>query len=132
MSKLYLYYKKHNDLQVGDVLKVKIDDNIMLEVNKNDICEVELADGMHNVKMYFEGWSSNDLMGYIDQNIDVNGDVYYVYKAPMILTGKGEFKNYQFNDVDSFKSYVSKSNKNFKIIGIIFIVILVLLLWLFA
>ncbi len=132
MSKFYLFYKKHNDLQVGDVLKVKIDDSITLEVNKNDIGDVELSDGMHNVKMYFEGWSSNDLMGYIDQNIEVNGDVYYVYKAPVILTGKGDFKSYQFNDVDSFRKYVSKSNRKFKILGIIFFVILILFLLFFS
>ncbi len=132
MGKFYLYYKKHNDLQVGDVLKVKIDDSIVAEVYKNDIYELELMDGMHNIKMYFEGWTSNDLMGYIDQNIEVSGNVYYVYTAPMILTGKGKFENFQFQDVDSFKKYVSKKNKSYKIIGIILFIIALLFLLLFG
>ena len=67
MGKIYLYYKKHSDSELGNVLKVKIDDNITAEINKNEVYELELTDGMHNIKMYYEGWSADELVGYIDQ-----------------------------------------------------------------
>ena len=32
MGRLYLYYKKHNNSMLGDVLKVKIDERITTEI----------------------------------------------------------------------------------------------------
>lgn len=131
MGKIYLYYKKHNSSQFGDILKVKIDDSIVTEVEKNSIYELELSNGMHNIKMYYEGWSSEEIIGYIDQNIEINGDTYYIYKGPTTLYGKGKLIKKSFNTPDEFKKYVSKSNKIYKILGVILFIIAILSLIIF-
>lgn len=127
MGKLYLYYKKHNDLIVGDVLKVKIDDNITVEVPKNEIFEIELENGEHNIKMYFEGFSEDSLMGYIDENIEILENTYYIYQSPKALKRKGKFQKNTFSSVDEFKKYVEKSNKKYDIFCIILFIILILI-----
>ncbi len=131
MGKIYLYYKKHSDSELGNVLKVKIDDNITAEINKNEVYELELTDGMHNIKMYYEGWSADELVGYIDQNIEINGDSYYTYKGPTTIYGKGSLTKNNFNSPDEFKKSVNKSNKMYKILGIILFIIAILILILF-
>lgn len=128
MGKIYLYYKKHNDSQFGQVLKVKIDDSITTEINKNEIYELELVDGMHNIKMYYEGWSANELIGYIDQNIEINGDTYYTYKGPATINGKGKLTKNSFNNPNEFKRYVDNSNRKYKILVIILIIIAILII----
>ena len=129
MGKLYLYYKKHNDSVIGNFLKVKVDDNITAEVDKNNTYELELSNGTHNIKMYSEGWTSNDLVGYIDQDIEIENDTYYIYKAPATIYGKGKLTHHQFNSIDDFKKYVKKNNTIYKIVGIIFVIIAILILF---
>ena len=131
MGKIYLYYKKHNDSQLGNVLKVKIDDSITAEINKNEVYELELTDGIHNIKMYYEGWSNDELVGYVDQSIEISGDSYYTYKGPATIYGKGQLIKNNFNSSDEFKNSVNKSNKIYKILGIILFVIAILILILF-
>lgn len=131
MGKIYLYYKKHNDSQLGEVLKVKIDDNVTTEVKKNEVYELELTDGTHNIKMYYEGWSKDEMIGYVDQNIEIDGDTYYIYKGPATIYGKGKLIKNNFNSPDEFKKYANKSNKIYKIVGIILFIIAVLILIIF-
>ena len=128
MGKIHLYYKKHDNSELGDILKVKIDDKITAEVRKNDIYELEMNNGQHNIKMYYEGWTENDLVGYIDQNIEINGDTYFIYEGPKTIYGKGSLVNNNFNNVEEFKKYVTKTNKTYKILGIILIILAIIIL----
>lgn len=128
MGKLYLFYSKHNSSQLGDILKVKIDDQIIFEVKENEFYEQELTDSQHNIKMYYEGWTSDQLVGYIDQTIDVVGDTYYMYKPPMTLSGKGKLICKKYNTSDDFKKYVKNSNKLHKIWVVILIILAFLVL----
>lgn len=91
MGKLYLNYKKHNSNLFGEFLKVKIDEKITTEIKENEISEFELPNGVHNIKMYIEGWQEDDLAGYVDCNIDIQDNTYYVYEMPKTLMGKGKF-----------------------------------------
>ncbi len=131
MGKIYLNYKKHNDSQLGDVLKVKIDDSITSEVKGNEIYELELTNGTHNIKMYYEGWSNDDLVGYVDENIEINGDTYYTYQGPTTIYGKGKLIKNNFNSPDDFKNYVKKSNKIYAVLGIILFIIAILIIIIF-
>ena len=131
MGKIYLYYKKHNDSRFVDILKLKIDDETTAKVKKNSIFEQELADGTHNFKMYYEGWSKNDLVGYIDKNIEINGDTYYIYKGPATIFGKGKLIINDFNSPNEFNDYVKKTNIIYKILGVIFFVIAILIFIIF-
>lgn len=132
MGKLYLYYKNQNDSQLGDMLKIKIDDTIKTEVKKNEICELEMADGRHNAKMYFQGWSSDELAGYIDEDIDIAGNSYYVYHAPIIIYNKGKLEKKNLDSPEAFRKYVTKKNKIYKMLGVIlFIIALLVVIFLF-
>ncbi len=131
MGKLYLYYKKHNDNELGDILKVKIDDNITSTVKKNEVYEVELPLGIHNLKMYYDGWSEGELVGYLDQNIEIQKDTFYTYKGPATIYGKGKLIKNNFNNFDEFIKYTSHSNKIYKIIGIILFILAIVILIIF-
>ena len=126
MGKIYLYYKRHNDSVLGKVLKIKIDDKITAEINKNDIYELELADGQHNIKMYYCGWTEDELVGYIDENIVISGDTFFIYKGPATIYGKGKLIKNSYNNADDFKMRVKNINRLYKIIGICLFVIFVL------
>lgn len=133
MGKLRIYYIKHNDLLVGDILKLKIDENIKTEIKKDEFKEFDIEDGSHNIKMYFEGFSADEMHGYIDQNIEIQGDNnYYIYQAPKVLNGKAKFEKKDFNNDKDFSEFVQKSNKKYKTIGIILLILLVLAMLFFA
>ena len=123
MGKIYLYYRRHEDAPIGNILKVKIDDSITAEVNRDEIYELEIPDGEHNIKMYYEGWSKNELVGYLDQNIKINGNTYFMYKPPFSIYGKGKLIMYQYNSPEEFKNFVKKGKKSYKIWGIVFFII---------
>lgn len=126
MGKIYLYYKKHNDSVLGEVLKIKIDDNITAEINKNDVYELELADGQHNIKMYYCGWTEDELVGYIDENIVISGDTFFTYQRPFSVYGKGKLIKNSYNSADDFKRHVKKTNRLYKLIVAVLFIILVL------
>ncbi len=130
MGKLVIYYNNHRDSLFGDVLKVKIDENITTEIKKNEIYEVELENGQHNIKMYFEGTSKEQLLGYIDENIEVQEQTYYTYTAPALTNGKGKLEKNNFTSIDEFKKYVQKNNKKYVILGILLFIFLVLFVFL--
>ncbi len=115
MGRLYLYYKKHNHSLMGEVLKIKVDDEITSEVKKNHIYEREFSDGRHNVKMYICGWTKDELVGYVDENIEISGDTFYTYRGPVTIYGKGKLKNKPCRSVDDFKKQVKISNVLYKI-----------------
>ena len=131
MGKLCLYFKKHEETQVGNILKVKIDDNITTEITNDSIYEVELPDGQHNIKAYYEGWTKVEIVGYIDQNIEINGDTFLTYKPPLTISGKGQLIKENFTSSEEFKKSVKKSTKTYKMI-IIILVIIGIILWLFT
>ena len=131
MGKLYLFYKRHNSAYLGEVLKVKIDDNITAEVKKNTIFELELADGTHNVKMYFQGWGKDELVGYIDKNIEIIGDTYYIYEGPATIVGKGKLNQKNSKSPEAFKKYAEKSNNIYIILGIILFIIGIIIVLIF-
>ncbi len=131
MGKLCLYFKKHEETQVGNILKVKIDDNITTEITNDSIYEVELPDGQHNIKAYYEGWTKDEIVGYIDQNIEINGDTFLTYKPPLTISGKGQLIKENFTSSEEFKKSVKKSTKTYKMI-IIILVIIGIILWLFT
>lgn len=120
MGNFYLY--NNSDIN----LKIKIDDNIIIEVGKNDLYNCNLSNGMHNIKMYCEGWSSNELIGYIDQNIEISENTYFIYKSPMTIYGKGKLVN--FGSPEKFKKYIKKTNRRYKILTIISFIILIIYL----
>ncbi len=124
MGKFCLYYKKNGNSLLGDVLKVKIDDNETFEVNKNEVYVVELTNGTHNFKMYYEGWSSEELVGYIDENIEINGDTYYIYKDPKTIYGKGSLIRKNSKSPEEFTKNVKKSNITSAVLGLLFIILL--------
>ncbi len=128
MGKLYLYYKNHSNSQLGDVLKVKIDDSITSEVQKNEIYELELADGSHNAKMYYEGWSEGEMVGYVDKNININGETFYIYKNPSTIYGKGELTEKHFNNSEEFKKSVNNSNIIAKVVFIVLLILAIIIL----
>lgn len=119
MGKIYLHYQNFSDAQLGDILKVKIDDTITAEIKRNEVYELELVDGNHNLKMYYEGWSSDELVGYIDQNVEIMGDTYFTYKGPKTIYGKGNLIKRNFKDSTEFYKKIHKSNTIVKILGII-------------
>lgn len=123
MGKLCLYFKRHEETAIGNVLKVKIDDSITDEVANDDIYEVELSDGQHNIKAYYEGWTKDDIVGYINQNIDINGDTCFTYKPPFVITGKGKLIKEKFTNSEDFKKSVKKSTKKYNILIIILVAI---------
>lgn len=126
MGKFFLYYKKHSDTMLGNVLKIKIDNDITAEVAKNGIYELEIKDGVHNIKMYYEGWSKDELVGYIDKDIEIKGDTYYTYKGPATIYGKGKLSKNEFNSPTEFKNYKHKDKKIHKILGIIAFIIAII------
>jgi len=89
---------------------------------KNWYCEID------NIKMYYQGWTENDMVGYLDQNIMVNGDTYLIYKSPATIYGKAKLIQKNFNSVEEFRKFVAKKNKIAKIVGIIFPAIILVLL----
>ena len=123
MGKLCLYYKKHEDAPIGNILKVKVDDSITFEVNRDEIYELDLEDGNHNIKMYYEGWSKNELVGYIDKYIEINGNTYYMYKGPLSIYGKGKLTKHDYNSPDEFKKTIKKDIKKNKIVGAILLLL---------
>ena len=131
MGKLYLYYKNHHDSEFGDILKVKINEEMTTEVLKNEIYEQELNDGTHNIKMYFEGWTKDQLVGYLDQDIEINGNTYYIYDAPATLLGKGKLVKLDYNSPEEFKEYVNGTNKRHNILSTIFFVIALIIIILY-
>ncbi len=131
MGKLYLYYKNHHDSEFGDILKVKINEEMTTEVLKNEIYEQELNDGTHNIKMYFEGWTKDQLVGYLDQDIEINGNTYYIYDAPATLLGKGKLVKLDYNSPEEFKEYVNGTNKKHNILSTIFFVIALIIIILY-
>ncbi len=131
MAKLCLNYRSGNDSVLGDVLKIKIDEQITAEVNKNEIYEIDLENGNHNIKMYYQGWTENDMVGYLDQNIMVNGDTYLIYKSPATIYGKAKLIQKNFNSVEEFRKFVAKKNKIAKIVGIILFIIALIILFIF-
>ena len=102
MGRLYLYYKKHNNSMLGDVLKVKIDERITTEILANEVYEQNFDDGVHNIKMYFEGWTKDQLVGYVDRDIAINGNTYYIYKPPSTLVWKGKLVKADYNSPEEF------------------------------
>ena len=78
--------------------------------------------------MYYQGWTENDMVGYLDQNIMVNGDTYLIYKSPATIYGKAKLIQKNFNSVEEFRKFVAKKNKIAKIVGIIFPAIILVLL----
>ena len=128
MGKLCLYFKKHEKTEIGNSLKVKIDDSIITEIASNNIYEVELSDGEHNIKAYTEGWNKDEMVGYIDQNIEINKDTYFTYKSPLIITGKGQLIKENFSSPEEFKKSINKSTKLYKIIMAILVIIAIILL----
>lgn len=128
MGKLYLYYKKHNNNELGDILKVKIDDNITSTVKKNEIYELELPEGTHNLKMYYDGWSEGEVVGYLDQNIEIQKDTFFTYKGPATIYGKGKLIKNNFNSSDEFIKYTYNYNQIYKILGIIFLILAIIIL----
>ena len=131
MGKLYLYYKNHHYSEFGDILKVKINEEMTTEVLKNEIYEQELNDGTHNIKMYFEGWTKDQLVGYLDQDIEINGNTYYIYDAPATLLGKGKLVKLDYNSPEEFKEYVNGTNKKHNILSTIFFVIALIIIILY-
>ena len=119
MSKLYLYYENYNHNNIN-ILKIKIDNKITAEITRNTIYELELTNGQHNIKLYSEGLSSNDLIGYIDKNIEITDNTYFTYKKGKLI--KNNFKN-----LDELKNHIAKKDKKYKTIKIIFIIILILI-----
>ena len=71
------------------VLKIKIDDTTTAEIKENSSFEIDLPDGSHNIKMYIEGLNKDQVLGYIDTTINVQGDTYYVYQPPKYITPSG-------------------------------------------
>ena len=123
MGRLYLYYKKHNNSMLGDVLKVKIDERITTEILANEVYEQNFDDGVHNIKMYFEGWTKDQLVGYVDRDIAINGNTYYIYKPPSTLVWKGKLVKADYNSPEEFNKKVNTINKKHKISDLIFITI---------
>lgn len=128
MGKLHLYYKKHNSMSLGQELKVKIDDTLISTVHENSIESYELPDGVHNIKMYFEGWTTEDICGYIDQNIEINGETCYEYDCPAGIKGKGKFFKKDFSDLTSFEKYTKSSNKKYTILCVLGIIVAIIIL----
>lgn len=126
MGRLYLYYENHKDSSLGDVLKVKIDEKITTEILKNEIYEQDLDDSVHNIKMYFEGWTKDQLVGYIDQDIVIKGNTYYIYKTT--LMNKGKLNKVDYDSPKEFKEKVSKINKKHKVLDWIYIVITLIII----
>lgn len=130
MGKLNLFYKKQSSMICGNILKVKIDDEILFEVKEDSIGSIELPNGPHNLKIYFDGLLEGEVYGYLDTNIDINGEEFYVYKAPKVRGGKAKFEKCNVTSIEEFKKYVSQSNKNYKMLWIVF-AILVVAMWIF-
>lgn len=129
MAKLYLYYKKHGDSVLGNILKIKVDDSIIAEVNKNDIYEVSLRKGKHNIKMYYEGWSKDELIGYVNQEIVVDKDVYYIYKNPIFINGKGRLVEFQCDNQEFFRKHIKHSNILTKALCVTLVLIALIILF---
>ena len=92
MSRLIIQYiKDGKDLLANSELKVKIDEDAKFEVKKGSKSEIEIESGTHTVKYYFTGYGKSDICGYDEKEIQItSGDNYYVYKTPILLTGKGK------------------------------------------
>lgn len=130
MAKFYLYYNHNSDTQVVDILKVKIDNEATYEIKKLETLEVELPNGTHNVKMYAQGWGKDDLVGFIDTDIEVNSDVFYVYKAPMFINGKGTLTKTNYTSKEEFDKHNSNSSTIYKVL-IALGIIVYFIIWLF-
>lgn len=127
MGKLYLYYKNNSSSLMGELLNVKIDDTITSKIKKNEIYELELENGKHNIKMYCNDWMSDRLVGYLDENIEINEETYYIYKCPMTVSGKGKLEKFNFNSVDEFKKYKKSVINKYKIFIAILIIISIII-----
>ncbi len=130
MAKVYLNYKNSDSTLIGDVLKVKIDESFTTEINKNNTCEFDLALGTHNFKMYYQGWTENDMVGYLDENVNIVNDTYLIYQSPKTIYGKGKLINKPFKSKEEFDKYLSKKRMVATIIGVILLVIAILV-WIF-
>lgn len=128
MGKLKIYYKKQNNMSIGEVLKIKIDESIKAEIKSNEFVEFDLEDREHNIKMYFEGFTEAEIYGYIDQNIEIQGNNYYIYTAPRTPKGKVKFEKKEFNSDEDFVKFVKQTNKKYKIFTIILLILCFLLL----
>lgn len=128
MGRLYLNYKRHSYSLLGEVLKIKVDDAITSEVKKNAVYELELADGQHNVKMYTCGWTKDELVGYVEENIEISGDTFYTYQGPITIYGKGKLKKKVCRSADDFKKQVKTSNIVYKILNAALLIFLILYL----
>lgn len=128
MGHLYLAYNKGSGIgaSIGDILKLKIDENIIGEINESQIYETELADGNHNIKLYSEGWNKNQLVGYLDENIQITDNSYFVYNLPQTLKGKGKLIKFNCDNLEDFKKQIRKKKISNTVLIIILIIICII------
>ena len=144
MSKIHIYYKteivnkslfsRRIDLTLSrKKLKIKIDDKLLFEVKQGNVIDIELENGKHNIKTNLG--SKEIAVGYVDKEILVSNDKYFIYKTTRGIFNKGNLIEVFYNSENEFKKYVKKHIKKCKIIlkyyrviilsiGIIFILLL--------
>lgn len=124
MGKLVIYYAKDDKTKrssFNSTLKIKVDNEQKIELEKGNSTIIELQNGKHNVKMFFRAWSENDVCGYVNTDVEINDNAsYYIYKAPVVLNNSG--KLVKVNSEDEFKK-----NEKIRTILNIFTFIIILL-----
>ena len=129
MAKLHLYYNfSDSKSAVLDVLRVKINDKIELQVGKYEKEVIELKSGAHNVKMYVP-WMGGSF-GYTDENIEIqNEDVFYYYKLPSTASQKGKFVKLTNEAALDQLVKLNKAMSKIPLVIVIIIVVLFVVFW---
>ena len=106
MSKIHIYYKteivnkslfsRRIDLTLSrKKLKIKIDDKLLFEVKQGNVIDIELENGKHNIKTNLG--SKEIAVGYVDKEILVSNDKYFIYKTTRGIFNKGNLIEVFYN-----------------------------------
>lgn len=138
MKKITILYKEDNK-QLIDKANIAIDGKNIGELLKNKNKEIELEEGKHRITL-----SANTLKEinktdnkneveiktkeniWIDEEIEVNEDLYYIYHSPLIVSNKGKLEKVS---KEEFEKRVKHNNFwNSEIgIGVAIVIIMIIL-----
>ena len=121
---VFLYKMDDKGFSRTNTLWVKIGDGKTFSITKGKITEVEVSEGVQEIKMYFNCYDDYDVNGLVTDGVTFYPENYFVYKAPLFIRNKGKF--YRVDSLEDLNREKRKTKAGY-IFGIVMFVITMLI-----